>query len=73
MPSEKKPAPNPASRTAPFSAERIERSLTHTNPDPTTKPPVASRVDPSQPESAKGANSNATANTGTAANTSNDS
>ena len=73
MSSEKKPTPNPDPRTAPFSAERIERSFTHTNPDPTTNPPVAGGADPSQPESTVGANSNTTANTGTPATTSDDS
>ena len=72
MSSEKKPTPHPDPRTAPFSAERIERSFTHTNPDPTTNPPVAGGVDPSQPESTEGANTT-TANTGTAATTSDDS
>ena len=73
MSSDKKPTPHPDSRTAPFSAERIERSFTHTNPDPTTNPPVAGGVNPSQPESTEEANNTATANTGTAATTSDDS
>ena len=70
MPSEKKPAPNPASR---IDQHSLERSLTHTNPDPTTNPPIASGTNESKPESSGGSNSNATANTGATANTSDDS
>ena len=70
MPSEKKPAPNPAPRT---DQPLLERSVTHTNPDPTTNPPIASGTNASKPESGRGPNSNSTANTGTTANASDDS
>ena len=60
-------------RSRPTNPSPLEESFTHTNPDPTTKPPIASGTNASDPESGRGSNNNATANTGTAANTSDDS
>ena len=70
MSSKNKPTPNPVPR---IDQHSLEKSFTHTNPDPTTSPPVASGTNASKPESSGGSNSNATVNTGTAANASNDS
>ena len=70
MSSKNKPTPNPELR---IDQHSLEKSFTHTNPDPTTKPPIASGTNASDPESGRGSNNNATANTGTAANASDDS